>query len=461
MSYEDKEEKPDVSWRDTMRFVLHYWKPEWYFGVAAAVLMLFSVGVDAIVPVYTGKIVDAMTSPDVAEGARADAAWHAFVIFAALAVAHQAFRIFSFLFWMRFAVRNLHQVSVDGLYKVNRFSSDWHANSFAGSTVRKITRGKWSMDVFADTLLMGLLPAITIMTGVSIMLFIKLPLVGAITLVMMLLYCAVSIAMSVKLLAPLWTKAADADSAVGGTLADIITGNPSVKSFGAEAREDTIFEDISKKWWKKAFHAWQISVYADAFRSGLRLVLTASMVAATVWLWQTGKATPGDIALVITTFFIIGGYLRDIGRQIADLQRSASEMADVVSFWLEEEDVKDKSDAGTLQVSDAQRDDMIAFDTVGFRYPNGGRWIYRGMNVGIRSGENVALVGASGSGKSTFVKLLQRLYDVDEGEICIDGQDISAVTQSSLRQSIALVPQEPILFHRTLADNIAYGRPDA
>jgi ATP-binding cassette subfamily B protein len=104
---------------------------------------------------------------------------------------------------------------------------------------------------------------------------------------------------------------------------------------------------------------------------------------------------------------------------------------------------------------------MIAFDRVGFRYPGAETHLYTNMSLTIAAGEKLALVGPSGSGKSTMVKLIQRLYDVTEGRIHIDGQDISRVTMESLRRQIALVPQDPILFHRSLAENIAYGKPGA
>jgi ATP-binding cassette subfamily B protein len=103
----------------------------------------------------------------------------------------------------------------------------------------------------------------------------------------------------------------------------------------------------------------------------------------------------------------------------------------------------------------------IALQEVTFTYGNQPAPIYEDFSLSIPAGERVALVGPSGSGKSTFVKLLQRLYDVDDGCILIDGQDIAAVTQESLRRAVALVPQDPALFHRSLAENIAYGRPEA
>jgi ATP-binding cassette subfamily B protein len=461
MSDEEEKKERQISYKDVMRFAWHYWRPNKMFGIAAAVLMLTSVSMDAIVPIYTGRIVDAMVGHAPGDTAAWNDAWAAFWAFALLAFLHQALRVGSLYFWNGFAVRNLQKIVVDGLYKVQRFSSDWHANTFAGGTVRKITRGMWAFDSFEDTILMGLLPAVTIMVGMSIMLGFRLPLVGLAAGTMIVIYCAVSIWMSVKILAPRFKQSADADTKVGATLADIITGNPSVKSFGAEAREDAIFRKVAETWRAKAIWSWQTGVTADAFRSIFRLLMMASMVATTIYLWKAGQATPGDIVLVITTFFIIGGYLRDIGMHISHLQRAVADMEDVVMFWMREDDVQDNAKAEPLIVKPSRRRDLISFQGVGFKYPSTDKYIYKDMSIDISSGEKLALVGPSGSGKSTFVKLIQRLYNVTDGRIVIDGQDIAGVTMESLRKQVALVPQEPALFHRSLSENIAYGRPDA
>ena len=119
--------------------------------------------------------------------------------------------------------------------------------------------------------------------------------------------------------------------------------------------------------------------------------------------------------------------------------------------------IEDKAGAGSLTVSKGE----IAFDHVDFQYGQHATPLYRDLSVTIRPGERVGLVGYSGSGKSTFVKLIERLYDVTGGRITIDGTDIRDVRQASLRSQIAIVQQEPILFHRSLAENIAYGRPGA
>jgi ATP-binding cassette subfamily B protein len=132
-------------------------------------------------------------------------------------------------------------------------------------------------------------------------------------------------------------------------------------------------------------------------------------------------------------------------------------MDDVLEFRDADVQVADAGDADDLRVAGGR----ITFDHTTFRYAGASAPLYQDFSLEIPPGQRVGLVGASGAGKSTFVKLIQRLYDLDSGRILIDGQDIAKVTQASLRAAIGLVPQEPTLFHRSLADNIAYGRPGA
>jgi ATP-binding cassette subfamily B protein len=296
-----------------------------------------------------------------------------------------------------------------------------------------------------------------IMVSMTAMLLIKLPLVGVFAAVMILVYSAFSIWVSVCILAPRFKASAQADTRVGADLADIITGNPTVKAFGSESREDSRFSGTALDWRQLTQKAWLTGELGNLLRGLLRSVMLVGMIGITVLLWQKGQASAGDIALSLSSFFIIGGYLRDIGMHIANLQKSASEMEDVILFHLHEDDIIDCTGAREFRPGKGE----ITFEDVRFTYNGQNEPLYKDFSLQIAPGEKVALVGHSGSGKSTFVKLLQRLYDIESGQIYIDGQNIASVTQESLRQAIALVPQEPVLFHRTLAENIAYGKPDA
>jgi ATP-binding cassette subfamily B protein len=176
-----------------------------------------------------------------------------------------------------------------------------------------------------------------------------------------------------------------------------------------------------------------------------------------LWLWWQGRATPGGVTFVLTSYFIVHGYLRDVGQHVANLQRSVNEMEDLVEMHTMSTGVADHPEAEPIRIDKGE----VLFDRITFRYGAQTEPLFRDFTLRIRAGERVGLVGHSGSGKTTFVKLLQRLYDLNDGRILIDGQAIARASQVSLRSQLALVPQEPLLFHRSLAENIAYARPDA
>lgn len=444
-----------VSYRDVIRFTMHYWRRRPLLGLSLVFLMLASTAIEPISPVITGRIVDALTNPP-GPAVNAEIIWY-FSFLLLIGVSFNLLRWAAMVLWDLFVVRNLYEIQTEAMRKTQRFSSDWHANAFAGGTVRKITRGMWAFDTYGDTLFMGLMPAILILFAMTGMLMWHLPLVGVFVAVMSAIYCGFSIWVALAVLAPKFRESAQADTKVGATLSDIITGNAAVKSFGAETREEGKFGRVATLWRLRSQRAWLWSENMNLVRGLLRTLMFAGMIGFTILMWQNGTASAGDVALSITSYFIISGYLRDIGMHIANLQRSISEMEDIVSFWMREDEVNDAPGAKPLNITRGE----IVFQNVGFHYQKQKKPLFEDLNLTIKPGEKIALVGPSGSGKSTFVKLIQRLYDVTDGAVLIDGQNVAAVTQESLRKNIALVPQDPILFHRSLFANIGYGRPGA
>jgi ATP-binding cassette subfamily B protein len=197
--------------------------------------------------------------------------------------------------------------------------------------------------------------------------------------------------------------------------------------------------------------------YTNAVQLVVLLCLRGSVIGGALLLWMAGHATPGDVTYVLTSYYVIHAYLRDVGMHINNLQRSVNDMEELVEIHAEPIGIADAADAKPIDITGG----CIAFEDVTFHYGGHVAPLYDGLSVEIRAGERVGLVGRSGSGKTTFVKLVQRLYDVSGGRILIDGQDVAQATQQSLRSQIAIVQQDPILFHRSLAENIAYARPGA
>jgi ATP-binding cassette subfamily B protein len=187
------------------------------------------------------------------------------------------------------------------------------------------------------------------------------------------------------------------------------------------------------------------------------VLLQAGLTGLLVWRWSEGRASAGDVAFAITAFLVMAGYLRNVGENLQMVQKGLDDVEDVARYLRTEPDVRDAPSASIFRRGRGE----IVFDRVTFQYKNQPEPLYQDFSLAVRSGERVALVGPTGAGKSTFVKLIQRLYDLQGGRILVDGQDIREVRQASLRQSIAVVPQDPALFHRTVAENIAYARPGA
>lgn len=446
-----------VTYREVIRFALYYWKKRPVIGLTALGLMIAATIFEIVFPIYTGKIVDVLASHRPDDPSVVSKITTLIVIYMLSSFLFHTLRWLATSLWAWVVVRNLRDILSDATHKVQRFSSDWHANAFAGGTVRKITRGMWAFDMFDDTMFLGIMPAVVVVIAMTIMLYIQIPLVGLFTAFMSIMYCAVSIWISLKVLSPRFKASAAADTKIGAALADAVTGNATVKSFAAETREDQLFGRVTKLWHLRTQRAWLNSEATTLLRNLMRSWMGTGMFGLTAYMWMQGQATPGDVMVALNSYFIMAGYLRDIGMHIANLQRSVSEMEDIVGFWLREDELKDAPNAAPLVINKGE----ITFDRVGFLYKSKSDPLFKDLSVTIKSGEKIALVGPSGSGKSTFVRLVQRLYDVTEGAVLIDGQNVANVTQESLRRAIALVPQDPILFHRSLAANIAYGKPDA
>jgi len=421
------------------------------------VAVLLSTVADVLTPLYSGRLVDAVASGAASNVVAWNAALSAFFMLLALAFGAIVMRYVTFMGVMKLTLRMMLDIAADAFFRIQRFSTDWHANSFAGSTVRKVTRGMWALDLLNDTILIALLPSLVMLVGSTLLLGWYWPMMGLIIAVGSLVYISVTIALSLGYVAPAASLANRWDTKLGGALADAISCNSVVKAFGAEDREDSRLAKVLGKWQHRTDRTWSRGTINGTVQGSTLLVLRAAVIGFALILWARGQASAGDIAFVLTSFFVLQGYLRDVGMHVRNLQRSVNDMEELVDIHSQPLGIEDKPYAEPILITDGR----IEFDKVTFHYGNHHSPLYRDFSVTIKAGERVGLVGHSGSGKTTFVKLIQRLYDVSGGRILIDGQDIAQMQQASLRAQIAIVQQEPILFHRSLAENIAYARPGA
>lgn len=424
---------------------------------ALLVAVLFSTLADVLTPLYSGRLVDAVVSGAASDEIAWNAAMAAFMMLMALSLGAIVLRHVTFMGIVSLTLKMMSDIAAAAFHHIQRFSSDWHANSFAGSTVRKVTRGMWALDLLNDTLLVALFPSVVMLVGSTALMAWYWPMMGVIIGLGSIVFIVVTVSLSLGYVAPMASLANSWDTRLGGALADAVSCNTVVKAFGAEGREDARLAKVLRKWENRTRRTWSRGTLNGTAQGAMLLVLRAAVIGFALLLWARGQATAGDITFVLTSFFILQGYLREVGMHIRNLQRSINDMEELVAIHDQSLGVEDRPGAKPIRITEGG----IEFRDVTFHYGAHRAPLYQGFSVRIAAGERVGLVGHSGSGKTTFIKLIQRLHDLNAGEIRIDGQNIADFTQASLRQQIAIVQQEPILFHRSLAENIAYARPGA
>ncbi|MBE7218485.1 MAG: ABC transporter ATP-binding protein [Caulobacteraceae bacterium] len=438
-------------------FVARQWaRRPWMLGFQVA-LMLAATGCDIAIPWAAGRLVDAVGGPGRALAVAASAA----AVLTALYVLLYGLRTGAYRIMNRFAATNMQEVATDAFSRVQRFSAEWHADSFAGATVRRVSRAMQGYDNVSDAVFLMLGPTVVVLGGMAASIAVRWPLIGLFTAAVIVAYGGLNLVLTSRWVRPANLRSNALDSEIGAALADAIGGNAAVKSFGAEAREDARFGALAADWREATIRTWDRFNNLSVIQNGLLVLLQGGLIGLLLLAWARGHASPGDVAFGVSAFLLMAGYLRSFPETARNLQRGLDDVMDAAAFARTPPQVGDAGNARDLVLGAREPAGEIVFDRVTFGYSGAAEPLYRDFSLAIAPGERIALVGPTGSGKSTFVKLLQRLYDLDAGRILIDGQDIAAVTQQSLRRAIALVPQEPALFHRSIAENIAYARPDA
>ncbi|MDR3512420.1 MAG: ABC transporter ATP-binding protein [Caulobacteraceae bacterium] len=436
-----------------LAFIAHYWKRRRGLFGATIGLTLVAIGVEVMVPRASQALVDAI----VAGRANVHGAWRAWAVFVGVYIAFSAIRNLANRFWNPLAARTMEDMINEAFQRVQSFSADWHGDTFAGATVRQLTRAMWGYDMVADAVVWWIGPALLVLLGLTIQMMLRWPMIGAFSLAMVAIYVTSNILFSNLYVREANMRSVALDSRLGAALADSITSNPTVKGFGAEPREEARIARVAREWRDATLLTWTRYTNVWLVHSLMLALLQGGLTGLLVLRWTQGRASAGDVAFVITTFLVMSGYLRNIGDNIRMAQKALADVEDVARYARLAPQVPDRPRAPAFVGEVGE----IVFEDVTFRYKTAETPIYDAFGLRIAPGERVALVGPTGSGKSTFVKLIQRLYDIEGGQIRVDGQDVAAVAQGSLRRSIAVVPQDPALFHRSIAENIGYSRPGA
>lgn len=360
----------------------------------------------------------------------------------------------SFLLVIRIEPRLMADVEQTSFSYLLGHSYKFFQNNFSGSLVRRVSKVSRAYQEIIDVTYQKLIPIIVSSVGIIIVLFYRNILIGGITLVWMVVMLVYNY-LYARRKAKYEVERSIQDSRVTGFLSDALSNILTIKLFAASKREEKHLKKESDTLADMRYKTWKIHVQNYALQAIIMVCLQGLVLWIAIGYWSRGIISAGDVVLFQGYFTILYGRILDFSRMFRSYYTAFADATEMVDIIDEPHDIKDARGAKPLRVKKG----LVSFDHVGFSYDTGS--VLNDFDAQIQPSEKVALVGTSGAGKSTIVKLLFRFYDVTGGAIRIDGQDIRQVTQDSLRSSIALVPQEPVLFHRSLLENIRYGRPGA
>ncbi|QJR16202.1 ABCB family ABC transporter ATP-binding protein/permease [Usitatibacter palustris] len=402
------------------------------------------------VPVVMKGIVDGLSGP------------HAVLaVPVALLVAYGVLRLSSTLFnelrdvvFVKVSHRAMRRVALEVFHHLHALSLRFHLERQTGGLTREIERGTRGISTLLSFMVFSVLPTLLEMALVTGFLIVRFDVwFGVITVAAIILYVALTFAISEWRTQHRRTMN-DMDSKANTRAVDSLLNYETVKYFGNEKWEADRYDDTLKRYERAAV--------TSETSLGLLNAAQAAVIALAVSLlmWRAadgivvGKLTLGDLVMVNALLIQLYIPLNFLGVMYREMKQAFIDMEKMFKLLSENREVQDKPNAPAVKITGA----AIAFENVDFSY-DGRRQILQGVSFEVPAGHTVAVVGASGSGKSTLARLLFRFYDVQQGRITIDGQDLRDVTQASVRAAMGIVPQDTVLFNDTIYYNIAYGRP--
>ena len=356
------------------------------------------------------------------------------------------------IFYQTGTIARLKQQSYD--YLMNH-SYSFFSNNFTGSLTQRVNRFARSFETLSDRLIWDVLPMIVrFVSIIYILYFINVWIALAIFIWVAVFFIFNIIFSRWKLKYDI--KVAEIDSKTTGYLSDTVSNQNTIQLFNGYKFESNGYKKVTDEQAKMTKTSWNLDAIMEAVQAFLGFAIQFLLFYFAIKYWQNNLVTVGVFVLLQVYIISLIDQLWGVTRVIRIAYQSYADAKEMVEIMLLPHEIKDAANAKELVVKKAG----IKFENLNFNF-NETRKVLKNIDLDIKPGEKIALVGPSGAGKTTFVRLLLRLYSPTSGKILIDGQDILEVTQESLRKNISLVPQDPILFHRTLAENIAYGKRDA
>ncbi len=440
--------------RDVFRVFFAHLKPYRLMYGFILTLITASQVVSIIAPLFYKKFFDLLASGGV--NAETAASLRGFLlVIVGIHLIQWLFKSTSDLLSVNLTPKVMAGLEQSAFASLNGHSYTFFTNNFVGSLTRRIKRLSDAFDTINDAINWTFLPTSVLIIGSIIVLSQRSPIIAVGLLTWVFLYLLASVGFSVWKIKYDEPRSA-ADSAASAAIADALTNNTTIKLFSGSDHELNIFRATIERWRVAIVKSWRLGAGNEAIQWLLMIILEISVLLAAVRFWQQGLLTIGDFALLQSYLISVFMHVWDMGRTIRRCYEATANAKEMVEIMHTPHEIRDRRGAKEIKVKKG----VITFRNVFFRYGKA-RLVLDGFNLTVKSKEKVALVGPSGAGKSTVVKLILRFHDIQKGKIIIDNQDIKKITQDSLRDAIAMVPQDPVLFHRSLMDNIRYGRREA
>ena len=445
------------SWATLKRFLPYLWpreKPALRRRIVTAVLLVLLAKATTLTLPYAYKYaVDAMSTPG------NEAAMVALSLVLAYALGRfggVAFDNLRNMAFERVGQDATRQLAEDVFARLHRLSLRFHLSRRTGEVTKTIERGTKSIDSMLYFLLFNIAPTIIELAVVGVIFYINFgwELVAA-TGATVVAYIAVTRWIT-EWRTKLRRQMNELDGRALDRAVDSLLNYETVKYFGAESREEARYASAARAYADAAVKSENSLALLNMTQALITNALMAGAMAFTVWGWSKGQLTVGDLVFVNTYLMQLFRPLDMLGWVYRTIRQGLIDMAEMFRLMDTAVEVADVPGAPAILI----RNPMVAFEDVTFGY-DPDRTILHGLSFEVPAGSRTAIVGPSGAGKSTIARLLFRFYDPKGGRILIDGQDISQVTQESLRAQIGIVPQDSVLFNDTIGYNIAYGREGA
>ena len=442
---------------NTKKTLKIYWEHTKKQKILVFVILFSVMGatlVNVAVPLYFKEFFDILTS-----GQSREAIYNSLI---AILIAIAGLEFLQWILWRSaafsstyFQSKVLADLSNSCFKYLHGHSFSYFSNNFTGSLVKRVNYFVRSFEDIADKITWDFIPLVISISVITAVLVWKNFILGLAVIVWILVFLTVNLFFTrYKLKYDI--KRSEAQTEASGFLADTITNSSNVKLFCGQQREVNSFAKLNEKISKLRIFTWNLDEIFNAFQTFLMILLEIGIFYFAIRLWKEGLFTVGDFVLLQSYVLIVIIKIWDFGKMIRRTYQSLADAGEMTVMLNTPHEIVNVPKAKELNLSRTG----IEFEKVSFYYHKT-RKVFKDFNLFLKPRERVALIGPSGAGKTTVIKLLLRNYDVASGRILIGGQDIAKVTQESLWKNISLVPQDPILFHRTLMENIRYGKPKA